>query len=514
MVEILNIHVLKAGDKGMDGFVYKNYDGLGIAELVKKKEVQPKEVLAEAIRMIEEHNPKLNAVINKFYEKAEAMAEKVDLNGVFAGVPMLVKDISQEIEGERITLGSKAYQNHIAKADSNYIKQVRKTGAVFVGQTNVPEFALMGITEPAFYGPARNPWNPNHTPGGSSGGSAAAVASGMVPIAGANDGGGSIRIPGAYCGLFGMKPTRGRTPVGPFYGRYWQGASVDLILSRSVRDSAAMLDAISIYEKGAAFHIPSFHGSYLDQLQQSLDKKLNIAFTVESPLGTEVDPDCKEAVLKSAKYLESLGHNVVEKSAPVNGSKLAKNYLTMYFGEVAATITSLEETLGRKARMSDIELTTWILGLVGKATSAEEFVLSIREWDKAALEMESFHEKYDLYMTPTTAMPPARIGELEPSSSEKTAMQIAGKLGIGGVLKKIGIVEQVAENNLKRTPFTQLANLTGQPAMTVPLHLSKEGLPVGVQFMAAKGREDLLYALAGQFEQSDLWVPVQNNPIY
>jgi amidase len=498
----------------MEGFIYKDYDGLGLADFIKRKEVKPKEVLAEAIKTIEKINPKLNAVINKLYEKAELMVDQVDVTGTFAGVPMLVKDIAQEIEGERITLGSKAYQNYKAKVDSNYIKNVRKTGAVFVGQTNVPEFALMGITEPKLYGPTRNPWNTEHTPGGSSGGSAAAVASGMVPIAGANDGGGSIRIPGAYCGLFGMKPTRGRTPVGPFYGRYWQGASVDLILSRSVRDSAAMLDAISVYEKGAAFHVPPFQGSYLEQVQVPLDKKLNIAFSVQSPLGTTVHPECKEAVLKTAKYLESLGHNVIEKDAPINGKKLSHSYLTMYFGEVAAVLASLEEILGRQVKMSDVETTTWILGLVGKATSAEEFVLSIREWDIAAMAMEDFHETYDFYLTPTTAMPPAKIGELDPSTSEMRLMQVAGKLGVGGILKKIGIVEEVAENNLKRTPFTQLANLTGQPAITIPLHLGKEGLPVGVQFMAAKGREELLYSLAGQLEQSDLWVPVQRNQFF
>jgi len=498
----------------MEGFNYKNYDGLGLAELIKMKEIQPKEVISEAIKTIEMHNPKLNAVINKFYEKSEAIAENANFNGPFAGVPMLVKDIAQEIEGERITLGSKAYQHYRAKADSNYIKNVRKTGAIFLGQTNIPEFALMGVTEPSIYGPSRNPWNIQYTPGGSSGGSAAAVASGMVPIAGANDGGGSIRIPGAYCGLFGMKPTRGRTPVGPFYGRYWQGASVDLILSRSVRDSAAMLDSISEYEKGAAFHVLPFDGSYLDQVKIGVNNKLNIAFTVQSPLGTEVHPECIEAVLKTSKYLESLGHNVVEKEAPTNGENLAHSYLTMYFGEVAALLASLDNILGRPVKMSDVELTTWIIGLVGKATSAEEFVLSIREWDIAALEMETFHETYDLYLTPTTAMPPARIGELEPSSSEKLAMLAAGKMGAGGVLKKMGIVEQVAKNNLKRTPFTQLANLTGQPAMTVPLHLSQDGMPVGVQFMAARGREDLLYALAGLLELSDLWIPVQNNPFF
>ncbi|MGZ4162015.1 MAG: amidase family protein [Neobacillus sp.] len=495
----------------MEGFVYKNYDGIGLAELMKKKEVKPEEVLAEAIKTIEEQNPELNAVINKFYERAEKESKKVELSGTFAGVPMLLKDIAQEIKDEKITSGSKVYQSYRAKVDSEYVKQVRKTGAIFIGQTNIPEFALMGITEPTFYGPTRNPWNLNHSPGGSSGGSAAAVASGMVPIAGANDGGGSIRIPGAYCGLFGLKPTRGRTPVGPHYGRYWQGASVDHILSRTVRDSAAMLDEISMFEKYAAFHVMPYQGSYLQQLQTPLDKKLTIAFSVQSPLGTEVHQECIEAVIKTAKLLASMGHNVVEVDAPIDGKRLAKSYLTMYFGEVAAAIASIEEMIGRKVKMNDVEPTTWILGLVGKATSAEEFVLSIREWDKAAIAMEFFHETYDFYLTPTTAFPPVKIGELDPSNSEKMAMQITGKLGLGGLLKKAGIVEQVAENNLKRTPFTQLANLTGQPAMTIPYHLTSDGLPVGVQFMAARGRDDLLFSLAGHLEQSDYWIPVQNN---
>jgi len=498
----------------MEGFDYKRYDGLGLAELIKKKELHPKEVLTEAIHTIERHNPKLNAVINKFYEKVEKEAETVDLNGTFAGVPMLLKDISQEVAGEKITSGSKAFQGYRAKADSDYVKQVRWTGALFVAQTNVPEFALMGITEPAFYGPTRNPWNLHHTPGGSSGGSAAAVACGMVPIAGANDGGGSIRIPGAYCGLFGLKPTRGRTPVGPNHGRHWQGASVDHILSRTVRDSAAMLDEISIFEKSAAFHAPPFHGSYLQQSQTPSGKKFIIAYSVQSPIGTEVHHECKQAVFNAAKLLDSLGHHVVEVDAPVDGRKIAKSYLTMYFGEVAASLTALEEVLGRKAVMSDVEPTTWILGLVGKATSAEAFVLSIREWDKAAIAMEQFHETYDFYLTPTTAFPPAKIGELEPSKSEKLAMQMTGKLGLGGLLKKMGTVEKVAENNLSRTPFTQLANLTGQPAMTVPIHLTSDGLPIGVQFMAARGREDLLFSLAGMLEQTDSWITVQNNPFF
>lgn len=502
------------GVNWMEGFNYKNYDGLGIAELIKNREIKPKEVLAEAIHTIEKFNPQLNAVINRFYDRAEKAVENVNLNSRFAGVPMLLKDITQEVEGEKITSGSRALQTYRANVDSEYVKQLRKTGVIFVGQTNVPEFALMGITEPQYYGPTRNPWNLNHTPGGSSGGSAAAVASGMVPIAGANDGGGSIRIPGAYCGLFGIKPTRGRTPVGPHYARHWQGASVDHILSRTVRDSAAMLDEIGIHEKYAAFYAPPFEGKYLQLLHEPFERKWTIAFSVKSPLGNVVDQDCKEAVLKTAKLLESMGHHVVEVDVPVDGRKIAKSYLTMYFGEVAAGLSTLETVLGRKSRMSDVEPTTWMLGLVGKATSAEEFVLSIREWDKAAIHMEQFHEQYDLLLTPTTAAPPAKIGELEPSKSEKAALQFAGKLSLGGLMKKAGIVEQVAEKNLERTPFTQLANLTGQPAMTVPIHLTSDGLPVGVQFMAARGREDLLFSLAGQLEQTEEWVPIQRNPFY
>ena len=473
---------------------YQDYDGLGLAELVKKKEVHPIELVEQAIKSIDALNPKLNAVIHKMYEKAREAAEN-EPSGMFAGVPILLKDITQEVEGERITSGSKAYQNYRAKMDSEYVRRLRIAGFNFIGQTNVPEFALMAITEPDHYGATRNPWNVDYTPGGSSGGSGAAVASGMVPIAGANDGGGSIRIPAAYCGLFGLKPTRGRTPVGPSNGRGWQGASVEHVLTRSVRDSAAMLDELNSYDKSAAFYAPPYQGSYLEALKTPIYKK-RIAFSFRSPIGTEVHEECKTAVLKVARLLDLMGHHVEEVEPSVNGYKLAKSYLTMYFGETAATLASLEKILGRKARMNDVEPTTWLLGLLGKATSAEEFVLSIKEWDIAAYQMETFHETYDFYITPTTAFPPAKIGELRSTSVEKLLINIVGKLGTGVLLKKAGIVDQIAEKNLMRTPFTQLANLTGQPAMSIPIHITTEGLPVGVQIMAAKGKEDLLLQLA------------------
>lgn len=495
----------------MEGFRYKEYDGLGLAELVKKKEVHPKELVEEAITQIETKNPALNAVIHKMYEQARNTADK-ELTGAFAGVPMLLKDITQEIKGEPLTAGSRSLQAYQAKADSEYTRRLKEAGVVILGQTNVPEFALVAVTEPTHYGATKNPWNPFYTPGGSSGGSAAAVASGIVPIAGANDGGGSIRIPAAYCGLFGLKPTRGRTPVGPTYGRAWQGASVEHVLTKSVRDSAAMLDELRIHEKSAAFYAPPFEGNYLRACHTPLGQKLRIAYTTKSPIGTKLHPECESAVLKAAKMLEGMGHIVEEKEVPVDGQKIARSYLTMYFGETAAILTSLEETLGRKATMNDVEASTWLLGMLGRATTAEEFVLGLREWDKAAFQMECFHETYDMYVTPTTAFPPAKIGELEPTTSERLLMGTVSRLGLGSLLKRVGIVDQIAQKNLMRTPFTQLANLTGQPAMSLPLHRTSEGLPIGVQVMAAKGREDLLLQLAGEVEQSEHWLKVESCP--
>lgn len=497
----------------MKEYIY--YDGLGLAELVKKKEVHPRELVQAAIQRIEAKNPKLNAVINKMYEKAEKTVNEVEpSSGTFAGVPILLKDITQAIEGEPLTQGSKAFQNYRAKTDSEYVKRIRNTGTIILGQTNIPEFALLGTTEPKHYGPTRNPWNANHSSGGSSGGSAAAVASGMVPIAGANDGGGSIRIPGAYCGLFGLKPTRGRTPVGPNSGRDWQGASVDHILSRSVRDSAAMLDDLQGHVKWAAFHAQDYNGSYLQDLATPIKDQLRIAFTTKSPIGTDVDPECREAVLKTAKLLESMGHIVEEKEAPIDGHQIAKSYLNNYFGEVAATLESLKPILGRKVAFRDVEPTTWLLGLLGKATSAKEIALSIREWDRAAFAMEEFHETYDFYLTPSTATPAVKIGELEPKPAEQLAVSIIGRLRLGGLLKKAGIVDKLAVENLSKVPFSQLANLTGQPAMTLPLYLSENRLPIGVQFMAARGREDLLYRLAGQIEADGYFIDVTQNPTY
>ncbi|MBU9713406.1 amidase [Evansella tamaricis] len=490
----------------MAKFPIENYDGIALANLVKSGQVHRRELVEAVIDKIEAKNPKINAVIHKMYDSALKEADTTDLNeGVFSGVPTLLKDISQEIAGEPITSGSKAFQGYIAKEDSEYVKRVRKTGTIIVGQTNVPELALMGITEPSLYGPTRNPWDLNHTPGGSSGGSAAVIAAGIVPFAGANDGGGSIRIPAAYCGLFGLKPTRGRTPVGPLYGRYWQGASVEHILSKSVRDSAAMLDELCLPEKTSAFQALPYNGSYLKCVENPSSKKLKIAYSIDSPINRCVHQDCQQAVLNTVQQLEEMGHQIEEKTAPIDGMAIARSYIMLYFGEVSASLTLQEKTIGRKVS-SDVEPTTALLKALGKAYSAEEFVLSLREWDKAAIAMEHFHETYDLYITPTTALPPATIGELEPRTMEKLLMKTVSRIGLGGILKKTGFVDEIVQKSLERTPFTQLANLTGQPAMSLPLYLSPQGLPSGVQVMAARGREDLLFEIASILEKTDQWI--------
>ncbi|WP_099363679.1 amidase family protein [Fredinandcohnia onubensis] len=491
---------------------YKKYDGVGLAELIQKKEVKAEEVREAAIREIEKKNGALNAVVDKFHKDSEEVAH-VQSTGSFAGVPFLTKSINQEVKGRPIRSGSKLLENIKADQDSEFVRQIRNTGVTLLGQTNVPEFALMGITEPAHYGPSRNPWNTDFTPGGSSGGSAAAVASGMVPIAGANDGGGSIRIPAAFCGLFGLKPTRGRTPIGPGRGRVWQGASVDHILSRSVRDSATILDHYQM-DRSNAFIAPPFNRSYLEASMTALTSPLKIAFTTDSPIGTSVDQECKEAVHKTIKLLEEMGHTVIEKAAPIDGNRVANSYFMLYFVEVATTLTELEDIIGRKITFTDVEPATWMLNLLGKAVSAEEFLASLKFWDKAAIQMENFHDDYDLYVTPTTAHPPSKIGELDQTPFEKGLIQVVGALKLGGMLKKSGFVEQLANKSLVRTPFTQLANLTGQPAMTLPMHLTKDGLPCGVQVMARRGREDLLLQLAGQLEKTDFWIQVKENPSF
>jgi amidase len=326
----------------------------------------------------------------------------------------------------------------------------------------------------------------------------------MVPFASGGDGGGSIRIPASYCGLFGMKPSRGRNPTGPEYGQIWQGAAVEHVLTRSVRDSAAMMDAVNGPDAGAPYIIPRPERPYLEEAARE-PGPLKIAFTIKSPLNTGVHPECLKAVENAAALLTNLGHHVDEAEPDIDGIALAKSYFTMYYGEIAADIEDLNKALGRKAKPSDVEGPTWALKLLGDAFTAGEFVHAIRQWNTFARQMGLFYQKYDLYLTPTTAFPPVRIGELKPKPIEERLMKITNTLNLGKIIRLSGIADKLAIESLAKTPYTQLANIAGLPAMSVPLHWTADGLPCGVQFIAPFGDEATLFRLAGQLEKAQPW---------
>ncbi|WP_211242909.1 amidase [Sinimarinibacterium sp. CAU 1509] len=480
---------------------YQQYDALGLADLVRRGEVSAPELLSAALKRAEAVNPTINAIVVPMHELAQARAQ-APLQGPFAGVPFLVKDVIQDYAGVMTTSGSGAIHNYIPESHAEITERFLRSGVVIFGKTNSPELALKGVTEPQRWGATRNPWNLQHTPGGSSGGAAAAVAAGIVPMAGANDGGGSIRIPAACCGLFGLRPSRGRVPLGPRIGEAWEGASSDLVVSRSVRDSAAMLDAIQGADVGAPFEIRPPERPYLDEVQRD-PGKLRIAFCLQSPIGTPVDPQCAQAVMNTARVLEGLGHHVEESAPRIDGRALARDYLTMYMGQVAADIAHWSAVAG--AREADFEIETRMLGLLGRSLPAGDYVLARRRWNDYARALGQFHQRYDLYMTPTLAAPPVRIGELDPPAWQQAATKLLLALRAGRVVHASGIVEQLALESLAKVPFTQLANLTGTPAMSVPLHWTTEQLPVGVQFIAPFGAEDRLLRVASQLEQAQPW---------
>ena len=483
---------------------YDQYDALGLAELVRQGQVTPTELCEEAVKRIERVNPQLNAMINPMYDLGRETAANPLPDGPFAGVPFLIKDLMYAYKGVPTSYGCKALKNNVAEHDSEMVTRFKKAGLVILGKTNTPEFGLMGITEPELFGPCRNPWNTDYTPGGSSGGTASAVASGMVPMGGGGDGGGSIRIPSSYCGLFGLKPSRGRNPTGPDHGQLWQGAAQEHVLTRSVRDSAAMMDATHGPDPGAPYEIRPPERLYLEELDHP-PGQLKIAFNTRSPLGLPVDPDCVKAVEETVSLLHDLGHQVEEARPDIDGLELAKSYMTMYFGEVAADIAELEPVLGRKARPGDVEPLTWTLGLLGRTYSAGYLVRTLRVWDRTARAMGRFYQKYDLYLTPTTAYPPSRIGEQKPKPIEALLIKSINALRFGRLLKVSGLVDQMAETALERTPFTQLANLCGLPAMSVPLYWTEAGLPLGSHFIARFGDETTLFSLAGQLEKARPW---------
>ncbi|MGH8462489.1 MAG: amidase [Stenotrophobium sp.] len=482
---------------------YQKHDGLALAELVRRKEVTASELLEAAIARSEQVNPKLNAVVIPMHELARTRARD-NLSGPFAGVPFLIKDLHQEYAGVPTSCGCKGLKQANYKPDvhAEIVARWLRAGTVIFGRTNTPEFGAKGITEPEAWGPTRNPWNADHIPGGSSGGSAAAVAAGIVPMAGASDGGGSIRIPAGYCGLFGLKPGRGRTPWGPQMSEAMHGAAMNHVLTRSVRDSAAMLDATHGADASALCHLAPPERPYLEEAGRT-PGKLKIAFSTRSPIGSQVHPEAVKAVTDAAKLLEALGHHVEEAEPQIDGLQLAKDFIMMWFGQCAATVREVKHRTG--CGNEGFELDTLAMAAFGEASRAHEYVQGYWRWSDYTRQLGEFHQKYDLYMTPTLAYPAPLIGEIATPHWQHVAMKILMGLGLTRVILKSGMIEQMVQENLRRVPFTQVGNLTGVPAMSVPLHWTPDNLPMGMHFLAPHGGEGLLFRLAGQLEQARPW---------
>ncbi len=481
---------------------YRKHDALALAGLVRKKEITATELTEIAIARSEAINPEINAIIEPLFEMGRQMA-KNHPNGPFAGVPFLIKDLGLHVQGTPLSNGSKGFQGQISDEDSYITRQFRAAGLIFLGKTNTPELGVTPYTEPERFGATRNPWENNRTPGGSSGGSAAAVAAGITPIATASDGGGSIRIPASCCGLFGLKPSRGRVSLGPHQAEAWNGASIEHCVSRSVRDSAALLDAILQDDTpGEPYRTRPPHRPYLEEAQSD-PPTLRIGFSTAHTLGHQVHPECIAAVHHTAKLLESLGHQVEEVPLPYRREDLIEVFIIMIFGETAASIAEISQYLGRPARPSDVEATTWALHLLGHAVSAADFAIAKRRWNDIGRRLGAFYQQYDLLLSPVVAQPPFEIGALQPSTAERRLIKMVNTFKLKGLLKKNII--PLAEKTFDYIPYTPFANMAGQPSMSVPLHWTAEGLPVGSMFTAAIGREDTLFQLAGQLERAQSW---------
>jgi amidase len=457
---------------------YLAHDATSLAALVARREVTPSELLELALAQLRKVQPRLNPVCRPMEEEARKRLANETLEGPLAGVPFLIKDCAHDYAGLPTSYCSRGMLRIVPQEHSAIVRRYLGAGLVVFGKTTTPEFALKAVSDSIAFGRVSNPWNPDHTPGGSSGGSAAAVAAGVVPMAAANDGGGSIRIPAACCGLFGLRPSRGRVSQGPGIGEVWFGANSEGVLSRSVRDTALALDVLQGPEPGDPFAIPTPAEPYVDAMRRA-PGRLRIGFTTASPIGTEVHPEAVAAVNDAARLLEGLGHDVAEAAPDVDGNALARSFIHVYFGQVPAMMAR-----ARAAGAGDAEFEplTRVLETLGKATSASASTTELMNWNDYARALARFHQRFDLLLTPTLAHPPVRHGAGDPPPAQRFAL-----------------------DSLQFVPFTQLSNLTGTPSMSVPLHWTAEGLPLGVQFVAPFGREDLLLQLAGQLEQARPW---------
>src|SRR5882724_4838232 len=460
---------------------YGSYDGVGLADLVRKKQVSAGELLDEAIARTAKVDPDINAVVVKHYDYAKRQIDKGLPDGPFTGVPFLLKDLDL-LEGTRTTFGASVYADNLADHTGTLAQRFLATGVAIFGKSSSPEFGLMPTTESRLFGPTRNPWNLAHSSGGSSGGAGAAVAARILPVAHASDGGGSIRIPASASGVFGLKPTRARNPLGPDRGEGWGGFSVGHVVSISVRDSAVMMDAIHGAEPSSPYVAPPPERPFSQEVGRD-PGKLRIAFTDRSPYGDAIDPEITAAVREIASLLAGLGHHVEER-APELAADPAAVIATIVGGNTALTVRLIEQKVGRDMTDNDLEILTLASAHNAQKTTATDYVAAQFAAFQISRALAAFFETCDLFLCPTLCSPPLRIGELDTMSSD---------------------LSHIAPILRRYMPATAMYNMSGQPAMSMPLAWNAAGLPLGMMFSAKLGDEGVLFRLAGQLEQARPW---------
>jgi amidase len=462
---------------------YTDYDALGLGELITKKQVRAEEVLDAAIDRIETLNPKLNAVVHTLYDEGRQALRMGLPKGPLSGVPFLLKDLYTWQRGARVGNGSHLYDGFIADHDFTLVERYKAAGLVILGRTNTPEFGINAATEPVVNGPTLNPWNPTRSVGGSSGGAAAAVAAGMVPAAHASDGGGSIRIPAANCGLLGLKPNRARNPLGPDVGEGWSGLSVSHALTRTVRDSAALLDATSGPAPGDPYWPPPPARPFLQEVGAD-PPRLRIALMTSAPAGVAVDPTCIKAARGAAKLCQDLGHDIEETMPVIDAEGLHWAMGVIIAGNLKNALDIRLKSLGRLLCKGDVERITALWAERADMFTAKDYAQAILNVHGVGRRLGAFFQKYDLLLSPVAAEPPWPLGT--------TDMMIDN-----------------LDNYIKRLfhliPFTPLFNFSGGPAISLPLHWTEDDLPIGVQFGADFGNEALLLRLAAQLEVARPW---------
>ena len=462
---------------------YRNHDALSLAELVRTKKVTPQDLLEAALARAAAVNPKINAIVLDHEDVARKALKDGLPQGPLTGVPYLLKDLGAALKGT-ITTGSLGLaRDTVAASDSTYVERCKNAGLVIFGKTHSPELGLSPSSESRMFGATRNPWNLNHVAGGSSGGAAAAVAAGIVPVAHATDGGGSIRIPASCCGLFGLKPTRARTPMGPKRGEGWGGASVGHVVSRSVRDSAAFLDATAGAAIGDPYVAPHAARPFLDEVTTA-PGRLRIAFSTTPAIAAPVHPDAVAAVREAAKLLESLGHHVEEAAPKLNGMEIMAAQGIVISANVAFTVDEAAEALGRAARAEDVERATWFRVENARKTDSSAYARAMNTLHLVGRTLGDFMTNYDVILQPTCAQPPLPVGVLNMDRED---------------------LQQMFREMIAFIPYTGIYNLTGQPSANVPLHWNAAGLPIGTMFTARFGDEATLLRLAAQLEQAQPW---------